>query len=128
MRCKDPTELGTYIDAVLCQKCLKSCPKQPASPPFNDLPNTEGASEEESSPNSHVSTSTTKLPNNEKIAFMLPKNSLEFHGKWACNTCNEEVDGLTIYAVVKGLMYDVETLRGTNIMFEVIRNYKLNTH
>ena len=44
--------------------------------------------------------------------FMLPKDPLEYYGQWICNTCNGEVDGFTIYSLVRELQAEVETIKG----------------
>ena len=44
--------------------------------------------------------------------FMLPKDPLEYYGQWVCNTCDGEVDGFTIYSLVRELQAEVETIKG----------------
>ena len=44
--------------------------------------------------------------------FMLPKDPLEYFGQWVCNTCDGEVDGFTIYSLVRELQAEVETIKG----------------
>ena len=44
--------------------------------------------------------------------FMLPKDPLEYYGQWICNTCDGEVDGFTIYSLVRELQAEVESIKG----------------
>ncbi len=44
--------------------------------------------------------------------YMLPKDSLDHYGQWACNNCYEEVGGFTIYSCVKELLAEVEAIKG----------------
>ena len=49
--------------------------------------------------------------------FMLPKDPLEYYGPWICNTCDGEVDGFTIYSLVRELQAEVETIKGKSNYF-----------
>ena len=44
--------------------------------------------------------------------YMLPKDPLDYNGQWACNQCDGEVGGFTIYSLVKELQAEVETIKG----------------
>ena len=48
----------------------------------------------------------------EDEAYMLPKDPLDYDGQWACNQCDGEVGGFTIYSLVKELQAEVETIKG----------------
>ena len=52
--------------------------------------------------------------------FMLPKDPLEYHGQWICNTCNGEVDGFTIWSLVRELQAEVDSIKGDE--FFTLRN------
>ena len=54
----------------------------------------------------------SQYSNGEDEPYMLPKDSLDHHGQWVCNNCNEEVNGFTIYSCVKELMAEVEAIKG----------------
>ena len=51
--------------------------------------------------------------------FMLPKDPLEYHGQWVCNTCDGEVDGFTIWSLVRELQAEVEGVKGNGLLYFV---------
>ena len=105
IRCKDSTELGTNIDAVLCLKCRKN--KQNENETTSKM-STE-ATNDCGGQNSNCSLG---YKDGEAGPYMLPKDSLDHYGPWICNKCNEEVGGFTIYSCVKELLAEVEAIKG----------------
>ena len=106
-RCTDKTELETYIDAVLCMRCKKSRPLENG---VVDTNITDSMTVESKYPEPDKSNSMVKSIGDE--AYMLPKDPLDYNGQWACNQCNGEVGGFTIYSLVKELQAEVETIKG----------------
>ena len=64
---------------------------------------------------SNVNDVSNKIQNTENEPYMLPKDPLEYHGQWVCNRCNGEVDGFTIYSLVRELQVVAETIKGAVI-------------
>ena len=56
--------------------------------------------------------SNPKVPSIGDEPYMLPKDPLDYNGQWACNQCDGEVGGFTIYSLVKELQAEVETIKG----------------
>ena len=63
-----------------------------------------------------TNTNETNVPKTSETTkdepYMLPKDPLEYDGQWVCSHCNGEVDGFTIYSLVRGLQSQVEAIRG----------------
>ena len=106
-RCTDKTELETYIDAVLCMRCKKSKTLENGAVDTNIA---DSITEESKSPEQDKSNPT--VANIGDAPYMLPKDPLDYNGQWACNQCDGEVGGFTIYSLVKELQAEVETIKG----------------
>ena len=116
-RCKDKTELGTYVDAVLCMKCKNIKQSCDASiglagsettnlqPLMNTRPDVENIKQVATFQNVY---------NDRDEPYMLPKDPLVYQGQWICNHCEREVDGFTILSLVRGLQAEVEATKGMN--------------
>ena len=70
----------------------------------------DSITEESKSPEQDKSNRT--LANIGDAPYMLPKDPLDYNGQWACNQCDGEVGGFTIYSLVKELQAEVETIKG----------------
>ena len=67
---------------------------------------------EENATNTNDTNVPAKSENTEHEPYMLPKDPLEYDGQWVCNHCNGEVDGFTVYSLVRGLQAEVEAIKG----------------
>ena len=113
-RCKDATELGTNLDAVLCMKCRRGREMYNITKASNadEIPKVGSEKENDLSDKNLVKGLSSTLQSVKKEPYMLPKDSLEYYGQWVCNHCNAEVDGFTIYSLVKELQSEVEAMNG----------------
>lgn len=57
----------------------------------------------------------TTSEDTEDEPYMLPKDPLEYDGQWVCSHCKGEVDGFTIWSLVRGLQAEVEAIKGVFI-------------
>ena len=52
--------------------------------------------------------------NNRKDGYMLPDDPTEYYGQWSCHKCSANVNGLTVYALVKELQREAEEIKSIN--------------
>ena len=113
-RCNDKTEFGTFVDAVLCMKCKRLEQERTVVNGTSDAL-TSIDKEGEQTLDDRID-NKTDVPNGCNLStekpFMLPKDPLEYYGQWICNTCDGEVDGFTIYSLVRELQAEVESIKG----------------
>ena len=70
LRCHDPSELGTYFSAILCQSCTEKIEVD-----------TDSKQDENGEMNDN---------NSERHGYLLPKDTHSLQKEWVCDKCGEE--------------------------------------
>ena len=92
LRCQDPSELGTYFSAILCQSCTEK----------NEV-NTDTKQNKNDEVNDNKS---------ERHGYLLPKETHSLQKEWMCNKCGEEKslrDVEHVLSSIKDIMDQIKT-------------------
>lgn len=129
-RCRDPTELGSFIGITVCPKCNKD------KSPITQGTNENGSSKEHETENEDKKSSAPPslallfaalmekkkkeecdlksrngIPKSDRPGYLLPSDPLEYFSHHICDKCGYKINGLTIFGLTKALEDEAEEFK-----------------